>query len=188
MLQSPLDHTTGHPSGEVEPQSPFKYFACVNAAPIDSRESLKLRGREPLGIFSFRDLRLHLFHSPSVTTSYVLTSSSSRHATRLGGGARNLCREDVIQDGNLGSCTTGVGIAEKILVATPLTRVRPVVFLGVTMAGSEPPQPSPPDPQMPAGIAAFTFGFHPSGLFPVGGPHMSVSARKCTCFLIRASL
>ena len=107
MLQSPLDHTTGHPSGEVEPQSPFKYFACVNAAPIDSRESLKLRGREPLGTFSFRDLRLHLFHSPSVITSYVLTSRSSRTATRLGGSARNSCREDVIQDSNDGSRTTG---------------------------------------------------------------------------------
>ena len=188
MLQSPLDHTTGHPSGEVEPQSPAKYFACVRAPPIDSRESLKLRGRDPLGTFSFLDLRLHLFHSPSVKTSYVLTSSSSRKTTRLGGSARNLCREDVIQDGNVGSCTTGVGIAEKILVATPLTCVCPVVLLGVTMAGSEPPQPSPPDPQTPAGIAAFNFGFHPSGLFPVGGPHKSLSARKWTCFLIRASL
>ena len=188
MLQSPLDHTTGHPSGEVELHSPFKYFACVKAAPIDSRESLNLRGREPLGTFSFLDLRLHPFHSPSAITSYVLTSSSSRNATRLGGRARNLCREDVIQDGNFGSCTTGVGIAEKILVATPLTCACPVVLLGVTMAGSEPPQPSPPDPQTLAGIAAFNFGFHPSGLFPVGGPHMSVSARKWTCFLIRASL
>ena len=188
MLQSPLDHTTGHPSGEVEPNSPDKYFACVKAAPIDSRESLKLRGRDPLGTFARCDRRRHFFHTPSVPTSYVLTSSSSRKATRLGGSARNSCREDVIQDGNDGSRTTGVGIAENILVATPLTYSRPVCLLGVTMAGSEPPQPSPPDPQMLAGIAVFVLGFHPSGLFPVGGPHMSVSARKWTCFRILASL
>ena len=188
MLQSPLDHTTGHPSGEVELQSPAKYFACVRAAPIDSRESLKLRGRDPLGTFSFLDLRLHLFHSPSVITLYELTLSSSRKATRLGGNARNSCCEDVIHEGKVGSRITGVGIAENTLVATPLTCICPVVLLGVTMAGSEPPQPPPPDPQTPAGIAAFNFGFHPSGLFPVGGPHKSVSARKWTCFLIRASL
>ena len=97
-------------------------------------------------------------------------------------------REDVIQVGIPANCTTGVGIAVKILVATPLTYTCPVVLLGVAMAGSEPPQPSPPDLQTPAGIAVFVLGFHPSGLFPVGGPYMSVSARKRTCFRILASL
>ena len=126
MLQSPLDHTTGHPSGEVEPHSPDKYFACVKAAPIDSRESLKLRDRDPLGTFARCDSRRHFFHTPWVSTSYVLTSSSSRKATRLRGSARNSCREDVTQDINEGSRTTGVGIAENILVATPLTYVCPV--------------------------------------------------------------
>ena len=87
-------------------------------------------------------------------------------------------REDVIQVGILDVCTTGVGIAVKILVATPLTYTCPVVLLGVAMAGSEPPQPSPPDHQAVAGIAVLVLGFHPSGLFPVGGPQMSLRARN----------
>ena len=87
-------------------------------------------------------------------------------------------REDVIQVGTPADCTTGVGIAEKTLVATPLTYTCPIILLGVTMAGSEPPKPSPPDPQAAAGIAVLVLGFHPSGLFPVGGPQMSLRARK----------
>ena len=188
MLHSPLDHTTGHPLGEVEPQSPSRYFAWVRAAPIDSSESLNLHVRDSLGIFARCDRRLHFFHTPSASTSYVATSISSWKPTCLGGNALKSRREDVIQVGRLDSCTTGVGIAEKILVAPPLTYTCPVVLLGVAMAGSEPPQPSPPDPQTPAGIAVFVLGFHTSGLFPVGGPHKSVRARKCTCSLILASL
>ena len=85
------------------------------------------------------------------------------------------------------SLTTGDGIAGRILAATPLTLVCPACIFGVTMAGSAPPGPSPPDPQTTAGIAVFAFGFHPSGFFPLGCPRCSASARKWMCFLILAS-